>query len=73
MQSEIGGRNPLHTENKKLLVWYRHAKTNLKVVHAPVSTGKARARALFRAWHHCYRRSQTREKIIYSRKKTGKH
>lgn len=58
---------------QKLLEWYRHAKRNLKVVDAPISPGKARARALFRAWHCCYRRSQTREKIIYSRKKTGKH
>lgn len=43
----IGGRNPLHTENKKHLIWYRHAKRDLKVVGAPFSTGKARARALF--------------------------
>lgn len=42
----IGGRNPLHTENKKHLVWYRDAKRNLKVVDAPFSTRKARARAL---------------------------
>lgn len=42
----IGGRNPLQTENKKHLIWYRHAKRNLKVFGAPFSTGKARAREL---------------------------
>lgn len=51
MQNETHGaayrweKSTSHGKQKNL-VWYRHAKRNLKVVGAPFSTGKARARAL---------------------------